>query len=208
MKLSGVQGVINPGQAPEVKEKILKTFTDRYGGNPSSCEFFREKVRKTCLRKYGADNIAKSQRYQEIYATGIPRKKWVETRNKKNNWSYNKAEEAIFETLCTKFSRDKIKRQFRSEQYPWLCDFYIEEIDTYVEYQGIWTHGPEPYDPLNEKHQRLIDSWKQKDSHYYNRAIEKWTVKDPLKRKTAKDNNLNWFEFFSMEDFYEWFNQL
>ena len=32
--------------------------------------------------------------------------------------------------------------------------------------------------------------------------------KDPLKRKTAKENNLNWIEFFSMKEFENWYNNL
>ena len=40
------------------------------------------------------------------------------------------------------------------------------------------------------------------------RAIDVWTISDPLKRKTAKKNNLNWIEFFNMEQFMEWYNQI
>ena len=31
--------------------------------------------------------------------------------------------------------------------------------------------------------------------------LRTWTVKDPLKRHIVKENNLNWLEFFNMNDF-------
>ena len=40
----------------------------------------------------------------------------------------------------------------------------------------------------------------------YKNAIDVWTRRDPLKRKTAKENNLNWLEFFTIKDFEDWFN--
>ena len=36
-----------------------------------------------------------------------------------------------------------------------------------------------------------------KHTNFYDTAIETWTQRDPLKRKTAKENNLNWVEIFS-----------
>ena len=32
---------------------------------------------------------------------------------------------------------------------------------------------------------------------YYKKAIDVWTQKDPIKRETAKNNNLNYLEIFS-----------
>ena len=42
----------------------------------------------------------------------------------------------------------------------------------------------------------------------YLKYIEIWTIKDPLKRETARKNELNYIEFFNMKQFMEWFNKL
>lgn len=36
----------------------------------------------------------------------------------------------------------------------------------------------------------------EKDTKFYNNAIHTWTVRDPLKRKTAEENNLNYLVFW------------
>lgn len=127
-------------------------------------------------------------------------------RTKRNNKTFNssKVEEKIYKLLCQKYS--DVKRQYKSNLYPFACDFYIPEIDTYIEYQGFWTHGREPYIG-NEKQQEKLKFWESKNTPQYIKAIDDWTVRDVLKRETAKQNNLNWFEFFTMDEFMEWVKQ-
>lgn len=117
--------------------------------------------------------------------------------------------------LLNKFNQ--VKRQYSSEKYPFACDFYIPELDLYIEYQGTWTHGKEPYDRTNKEHINIIKIWKNKAKennfkqirkNYYLNAIQVWTIRDPLKRQIAKENSLNWIEFFSMDQFMEWYNQI
>ena len=40
----------------------------------------------------------------------------------------------------------------------------------------------------------------RQNTKYYNSAIRTWTVTDPLKRKIAKDNNLNYIEFWNIRE--------
>lgn len=106
--------------------------------------------------------------------------------------------------LCKKFSF--LERQYFSIVYPFACDFYIPELDLYIEYQGHFSHGKEPFDPHKEEHIKKVELWKSKNKRSYNDAINVWTVRDPLKRETARKNNLNWIEFFTMDEFMEWYN--
>lgn len=101
----------------------------------------------------------------------------------------------------------KVKRQYKSERYPFYCDFYIPDIDTFIECQYGVFHGPGEYDPTNEEHQKYLleIQEKAKISSWYERIINTWTYRDPLKRKIAKENNLNYLEFFSEEEFNEWY---
>ena len=87
-----------------------------------------------------------------------------------------------------------------------MCDFYIGDLDLYMEYQGNWTHGKHPFDSNSIEDMIIVDAWNKKATSYYESAIDVWTKRDPSKRKTARDNNLNWIEFFSMEEFMKWFN--
>lgn len=64
----------------------------------------------------------------------------------------------------------------------------------YIEYQGTWLHGSEPYNGSN-----LNPEWVKKSnegSKFYKNAIEVFTISDPLKRKFAKENNLNFLEIW------------
>ena len=64
---------------------------------------------------------------------------------------------------------------------------------------GLWTHGSHPYDKNNIEDQKLLEKWESKDSKYYKDAIKTWTIRDVLKRETAKLNNLNYLEIFGKE---------
>ena len=136
-----------------------------------------------------------------------------ETFKRNHSFKTSAEEDKIYEVLLTKFGT--VKRQYKSKEYPFRCDFYIPELDLYIEYQGYWTHGNinhqvlGPYDESNPVHQAILTKWKEKPSiaKKYKIAIKVWTISDPLKRKTAKDNHLNWIEFFTIEEFMKWFDK-
>ena len=62
-------------------------------------------------------------------------------------------------------------------------------------------HGKHPYNKNNENDALLLQKWKFESINkpQYKEAIKVWTKRDPLKRKTAKENNLNWIEVFSLD---------
>lgn len=91
----------------------------------------------------------------------------------------------------------KFIRQYKSSQYPFACDFYLTDYDTYIEIQGLWTHGGHPFDKNNQNDIDKLNFWKSKKSEYYKDAIKTWTIRDVQKRNIAKNNNLNYYEFFS-----------
>lgn len=174
-----------------------------------------EKSKRTLQQKYGKAVINPFQIPNIQKRTHLPAsiQKAYETKRKNNTFNTSKVEEEIFNRLCSRF--DIIKRNYKSEKYPFKCDFYIQELDLYIEYQGTWTHGFDgknligPY--INNKIcKKVLRKWakKAKISKYYAKAIEVWTIRDPLKRKVAKENNLNWLEFFTMKEFENWFKNL
>lgn len=195
--------VKNASQADEIKQKKIETTLKHYGvENPFQAEVVKKKIEKTTLKRYGTKNPMQNK---DVIAKGYKTKKINGTMNTSSE------EEEIYILLQQKFKN--IERQYRSEKYPFRCDFYIHEIDLYIEYQGNWTHGKEPYDASNKKHIEKLKEFQskalKKDSpNQYESVIKVWTVRDPLKRETAKKNNLNWLEFFNMDQFLNWFSNI
>ena len=81
--------------------------------------------------------------------------------------------------------------------YPFNCDFYFPDSDLYLEINAHWTHGGHPFDSTNKDDLLLLEQWKKKNTEFYNNAVIVWTVRDVLKRDTAKKNNLNYLEVFT-----------
>ena len=76
----------------------------------------------------------------------------------------------------------------------------------FIEYNGTWTHGSKPYVD-NLECNAILDKWKEKskNSKFYKNAIYTWSVLDVKKRNIAKQNKLNYLEFFNMNQFNEWY---
>ena len=176
-------------QSESIKNKIKDIFLERYGvENPFKALEVQNKIKEVFLERYGVDNPFKALEVQQkIYNT------------KKLNHTFNSssAEEHFKTYLDSK--NISYKTQYKSEKYPFCCDFYLDDLDLYIEIQGNWTHGNEPYNESNKNHQEILESWKSKsETHkYYKNAINVWTIRDVLKRETAKQNQLRYLEIFS-----------
>ena len=187
------------------KQKSKQTCLNKYGVEYSlQLPEIRQKIKNTNLKKYGNEIYSKSIYFKQNKDIII--QKQFNTKKANNSFNTSKPEEEIYKLLIEKYPN--IQYQYKSEKYPFECDFYIPELDLYIEYQGFWHHGKEPYDKNNEEHIKLIEKWKKLKNKQYKQAIITWTISDPLKRKIAKENSLNWIEFFNMKEFFEWYNKL
>ena len=128
------------------------------------------------------------------------------TKKKNNSYNISKTEEICFNILKEVFPN--IIRQYRSEKYPFNCDFYIPEKDLYIEFNGTWTHGKHPFDSTDKNDIDLVEIWKSKNTKFYQNAIETWTKRDVLKRETAKNNNVNFIEFWNLDEVKKWINSI
>ena len=209
-------GVDNPNKLKEIRDKTKKTNLERYNCNYGlQNKEIQEKSRQTCLRKYGVNRFSETKDFKKLWKNSefLNKAKEKEYNTKRKNHTFNtsKPEEQIYQLLLQKFN--KVERQYKSEFYPFNCDFYIPKLDLYIEYQGFWTHGKEPYNENNKEHKKIIEKWKKciknniskKLKRQYNVAINVWTISDPLKRQIARENNLNWIEFFNITEFLEWY---
>ena len=95
-----------------------------------------------------------------------------------------------------------IIRQYRDPvRYPFACDFYIPVLDLFVEINAHPTHGGHPFNPDSAADKKQLEYWKAvQDEHpVYKSAIDVWTYRDPLKLKTAKDNDLNYICLYNKQ---------
>ena len=170
-------------------EKVRRTNLEKYGVEyyPQTDEW-KERNRKTCLEKYGVESYSSTDEYKEkSYKT------------KKKNNSFNTSS---IETKLVNYFKDngvEFVHQYKSDLYPYMCDFYFPISDTYVEIQGNWTHGGKPFDENNEQDLLQLQTWIDKNTKYYNVAINVWTKSDVEKRKCAQLNKIKLIEIFSTD---------
>lgn len=187
-----------PAQNKEIRERQIQTSFERYGGH-----FNKEQVSKTMQEKYGVEWFTQTNIIKEKHNTLEAREKQYKTKKKNKSFNTSKQEKECLE-LISKIYPDVLV-QYRSEKYPFNCDFYIPSIDTYIEYNGSWTHGGHPFNQDDKKDIDTLNFWKEKakSSNFYKNAIRTWTERDVNKRNYAKSNNLNFYEFYCVNDLKE-----
>ena len=196
-------GVENVIQNNLIREKAINSIRKAY-----SSTIPIEKRRETCMKKYNVEHPFKLEEFKN---------KRYQTMIKNNSFccGISKAEEQAYQLFLTKFPVEDIERQYKSELYPFRCDFYIKSLDLYIEYNGGQYHYKEPFDKNNPKHIERFNKLKQreletktKQKTVYSSMIRTWTESDPLKRETAKKNSLNFLEFWSIKEVKNWLDQL
>ena len=200
----------------EIKEKTRKTFIDKYGdpgyrnvekgkqtkferyGNPHYNNI--KKNKETLLKKYGVNSYSKTDMFRKLmlekWQNTNFREKIYNTKKKNNSFNKSKQEEFIYELLNTLLGEQDILRQHNTDEYPFNCDFYIKSLDLYIEYQGFYTHNFRPFDKNNKNDVEEANVLLLK----YKDVWETWTIRDVKKRETAKKNNLNYIELWSIEE--------
>ena len=201
-------GVDNPAKLEENKEKVKQTCLKKYGGLAPICNpYIKNQIKQTCLEKYGVDNYGKSLKHKTNMSTIMLSDEMQKHRysimSKNNTFNTSKEEDEVYEFLSQYID---VTRQFNgSSKYPFCCDFYIEDLDMFIECNFHWTHGGHPFDPSSIKDQVKLEQWKAKQTKYYNNAINVWTKRDVEKRNKAKEENLNYKEFWSLKELKEFF---
>ena len=169
-------GVDSPGKSKEIQNRIKTTMLSRYG--VASGLSLKSSIEKSHTKEV-IDKINESKRKNHTFNT-------------------SKFEEEMFYYIKEKFP--SVKRQYKDNiRYPWRCDFYIPELDYFIEVQGYYTHGKEPYNPNSIKHQVLVQRYKERYGTNC-QPVTIWIIKDVEKRECAKKNNLNFKEIWTLEE--------
>lgn len=182
-------------QTQEYLEKSNKTFNEKYNGRGFGSNIIKEYEEHIIKQKYNSKNYTQSSHFLENVDTYI--QKGYETRKKNGTERTSSIEQKVKSFLQT--NNIRYEYEYKSNLYPFHCDFYLTDYDLYIEIQGHWTHGQHPFDLTNDEDIKILNKWveKSKKSDFYKSAIHTWTVLDTLKRETAKKNNINYLEIFS-----------
>ena len=227
-------GVEYAGQIEEAKEKSKKTCLEKYGSEyyigskdclEKTIEFSKQnynvdwftkseeiknKAKKTMLRRYGVEysmQIPKNKEYMSYLMSSYEmQERRYNTMKRNHTFNSSSTEEEFFLYIKSRFP--KVIRQYKDKnRYPYFCDFYIPELDYFIELQGYYTHGKHPFDPNSNEDLQLIEYYKNKYGEDC-QPITIWSIKDVEKRDCAKRNHLNFKEVWSLEDGKNFVNDL
>ena len=227
-------GVEYTGQIEEAKEKSKKTCLEKYGSEyyigskdrlEKTIEFSKQnynvdwftkseeiknKAKETMLRRYGVEysmQIPKNKEYMSYLMSSYEmQERRYNTMKRNHTFNSSSTEEELFLYIKSRFPT--VVRQYKDKnRYPYFCDFYIPELDYFIELQGYYTHGKHPFDPNSNEDLQLIEYYKKKYGEDC-QPITIWSIKDVEKRDCAKRNNLNFKEVWSVEDGKNFVNDL
>lgn len=201
-------GVDSYTKTEECKNKMKKACREKYGVDYFlQSEYCKNKTKETSNKKYGKDYYNQTEEF---------RQKRYNSLKKHNTFNTSKPEKEIYKLLLLKFP-DTIHYYDKDPRYPFECDFYIPQLDLFIEYNGTWLHNKEPFDKNNNKHLKQVENWNKKSQQFnskgkqklqYKSAIYVWTQSDPLKLKIAKENKLNYLVFYNIEQFNNWYKNI
>lgn len=222
----------HPFSSKEIREKIKETCLSKYGVESIwKSKEIREKIKETCLSKYGVDNYAKTKEFKRklketcfnkyndyscnlesttlLSHTKEANEKRYATMRRNNSWSTSKPEEDFYNNLCHYFDKSKILRNYKDDKrYPFHCDFYLVDLDLFIECNFHWTHGGHPFDLNSIEDKSKLEQWKSKKTKYYNKAIETWTISDVKKHEYVNTYKLNYIEFYNESEVHDFYIQL
>jgi hypothetical protein len=145
------------------------------------------------INKYDVESSLQLPHTRERCISEETKQKIIESKRKNNSFNTSKPEDESFNLLKEKYPN--VIKQYKSDDYPFACDFYIPELNLYIECNYHWTHGGHPFNSKNKYDQIQLNKWINNNTEYYNNAITTWTIRDINKRNIAKQNNLDYIEF-------------
>lgn len=158
-----------------------------------STDNVRQKITNTLLDRYNVSNSYQIPQIREKAIISANTEQSIQKRHntrKVNGWNSNKVENFVKEFLY--INKFDFEYNWKSNLYPWKVDFYIRDLNLFLELNLFWTHNFHWFDPTNSQDMQTLSNWQQKNNEYYDNAIKIWTIRDIQKRDFAIENNLNY----------------
>ena len=210
----------DPNVRKKISDSARNTFLERYGvENISQLEEIKEKKKQTLNKNYGVNSVfqipevvEKSHSKEVVSIQKETRKKsLMDKYGVENTFQlrdsvlkiYNKTKsksEQLFEDWLSSNHIEYIP-QYKSDLYPYFCDFYLPKTDTYIELNLHWTHGFHPFDKNNTDDVNKANKWLNSDREFNQRAYHIWTIRDVEKFNTAVKKGLNYIRVYDLEEF-------
>ena len=197
----------------QIQKKKEKTCLEHFGVSHQFKSIkIQEKIKKTIENRYGADYYAKTEKFKRQMSDPCLNKlrieKQVETKRRNNTLNTSRQEKEGCLLLCQKFGAENVYVQYKSQKYPFHCDYYIKSIDLYIELNQHWSHGGHFYDQNNPEDAAKASLWLAKGTKYYNVCYHVWTDLDLRKARCAIENNLRFLVFWSLDELRKWTESL
>lgn len=185
---------IKNSHSKEALDKKYQTSLSKYGKSlVSNSSLKQAHTKQTLLTKY---HVTNSYLIPDIRKKALANAQTTTARTRykvtrlSNGWNKSNIEE-LFKQELDNLNID-YNYNTKSINYPWRCDFYLKDFDTYIELNLFWTHNFHYFDSNNLDDLNMLNKWKSKNNDYYKRAIDIWTNIDIQKRNHAIANNLNY----------------
>ena len=124
-------------------ERRRITFLSNFGKleNPEGYEDKLSRYKETMLTQYGASNPAQVPELKEKAIKTLQ-----EYKDNNHMHQSSKYEIKLKDRLEELFGKDNIIYQHVDfDLYPFNCDFYIKPLNLWLELNGWWHHGKEPF---------------------------------------------------------------
>lgn len=134
------QNYSNPSQVPQLRDKIKQTCVNRFGvDNPNKNKLVRSKTVETLKSKYGVTNaftlVHKRGQFVTPFSKQSTREKALDTRLQNSSVRVSKMEQSFFDRVRS--WGYAVKQQVRLSKWP--IDALINGV--YIQYDGIHHHG-------------------------------------------------------------------
>lgn len=202
-------GTTSPLANKEIWQKTRDHTIEKYGA-----AYNKEKYNETLMKKYGVKWFTQHKKLKDSAASVKAKEKCFETQKRNGTINKSKEEDKSYELLKEKFKN--VERNYKCERYPFACDFYIPSLDLFIECQYSFFHHGRPY-AGSSKDLQDIELLKEKANKRkqitgkaktrYDSLIETWTIRDVKKRNIAKENKLNYIEFFTIFELENWLKE-
>lgn len=165
-----------------------------------------EKSRQTFLAKYGVSNPMydagiRQRHLNAVRSDVVNDKRWA-TKRKNGTQNGSKIELQMYDALCSIFGENDVQINYKSDEYPFRCDFYIVSRRLYIELNAHWSHGGHWY---SEADADRVSAWNS-GTKFYRNSAHTFCVRDVEKRNFARLNCLNYVVFWKtdLSDFHKW----
>lgn len=168
----------------EISSRWKATMNDRFGTDyPMQSSIVKNRARDSFLERYNVTNpySAGSEFRQTSEELSLAGQKGYRTLIKRlGDSALSKPEAGLAALLRSEFG--EINQQVIVEHggvKPWLIDFYVPSIDTYVEMDGVFWHGlDKPYDQLHLKAQKSFDRDRLRDQWFRTHGMKLVRITD------------------------------